>query len=75
MSENKGPSTRDLVVEGEALRSDKRGKVPKTRQLVAEAESLIGRGGAPKRGAGVWLLLVLLALAGGAVLVYLLMRS
>ena len=75
MSENKGPNTRELVAEAEALRSDKKGKVPKTRQLVREAESLIGREGESRGGSRAWLLWVALALIGGGVVVYLLVSG
>ena len=70
MSDNKGPNTRELIAQAEALRGDKRGRVPKTRQLVREAESLIGREGETKRGPRTWLLFVILALAGGGAAVY-----
>ena len=72
MSENKSPSTRELISDAEALRGDAKGRVPKTRQLVREAEELIGR--EAKRGAGakLWLPLLLLTLVGAGVAAYLL---
>ena len=73
MSDKRGPSTRELITEAESLRADKKARVPKTRQLVREAESLIGREGERHSGSRIWILLVVLALVGGAAVLYFMM--
>lgn len=71
MGDRGAPDTRELITEGEKLRSDKKRRSPKTTQLVRESEQLIGRG--PARGSSKAVVLALVfgvALAGAALLYY-----
>jgi len=72
MADKKAPSTRSLIADAEALRSDKGGKkAPKTKQLVTDSEKLIGREPTGGSGKGVLVAIVfVIALLGAALLIW-----
>lgn len=70
MGDKGPPNTRELIAEGERLRSEKKGKSPKTTQLVRESEQLIRRPTAGRASKGIVLATLFVIALVGAIALY-----